>query len=101
MYLNTRTKIKQNLLSFNNPEDIHDIPIIYNDLYIILRHSFIVLTYQTNLNNSRTKWDIEKISYKPLYFNLQEILEMKKTYYENHRTGGWARISMSLPHPFS
>ena len=34
-----RTKIKQNQLSFNNPEDIHDIPIIYNNLCITLRHN--------------------------------------------------------------
>ena len=33
------TKIKQNELSFNNPEDIHDIPITYNNLYMTLRHS--------------------------------------------------------------
>ena len=31
-------KIKQNQLSFNNPEDIHDIAIIYNNLYMTLRH---------------------------------------------------------------
>ena len=33
------TIIKQNQLSFNNPEDIHDFPITYNNLYITLRHS--------------------------------------------------------------
>ena len=33
------TKIKQDQLPFNNPEDIHDFPITYNDLYMTLRHS--------------------------------------------------------------
>ena len=35
MHLNT--KFKQDQLSYNNPEDKHDFPITYNDLYITLR----------------------------------------------------------------
>ena len=33
------TKIKEKQLLFNNPEDIHDIPITYNNMYMTLRHS--------------------------------------------------------------
>ena len=33
------TDIKQDQLSFIKPEDIHDFPIKYNDLYITLSHS--------------------------------------------------------------
>ena len=40
-------------LVLNNPKDIHNFPIT-NDLHIALRHR-LSFTYQTNLNNSRTK----------------------------------------------
>ena len=76
------TKIKQNQLSFNNPEDIHDIPITYNNLYMTLRRELSEIW-----RNCKS------------HYNFQEILEMKKTYYENHRTGEWSRILMPLPHP--
>ena len=38
MHLNTLKSNKTNF-QFNNPEDIHDFPITYNDLYMTLRHS--------------------------------------------------------------
>ena len=37
--ISQHTEIKQDQLSFNNPKDIHDFPITYNDLYITSRHS--------------------------------------------------------------
>ena len=41
------TKIKQNQLSFNNPKDIHDISITYNNLYMTLRR-IVYLIYISN-----------------------------------------------------
>ena len=49
------TKIKQNQLSFNNPEDIHDFPLTYNNLYMTFRHSLSHLYISTSPFR-RAKW---------------------------------------------
>ena len=38
MHLTQHTKIKQDQLSFNNPEDIHDFPMTFYDLYTSKTH---------------------------------------------------------------